>query len=160
MSKLTQGTEVFIIDPDNNEILKIVCATAFNPGGAPADQIEDTCLEDTIRKYKKGLRTPGQATISINAEPENASHIRLFELSQEDDDRDIKWAIGWSDGKDAPTVDAESDEFTLPDTRTWLTFDGYVSDFPFDFASNTLVTTDATIQRSGKLNWKKKVITE
>ncbi|WNQ02418.1 phage tail tube protein, partial [Pseudomonas aeruginosa] len=27
------------------------------------------CLSDTSRKYKKGLRTPGQATLGINADP-------------------------------------------------------------------------------------------
>ncbi|MGV8481975.1 phage tail tube protein, partial [Pseudomonas aeruginosa] len=40
--------------------------------------------------------------------------------------------------------------------RTWFTFEGYVSDFPFDFASNTLVATQATIQRSGAGKWTPK----
>ena len=47
------------------------CATTFTPGGNPADQIEDTCLSDTSRSYKPGLRTPGQATLGLNADPEN-----------------------------------------------------------------------------------------
>ncbi|MCT7656164.1 hypothetical protein MBH78_19110 [Oceanimonas sp. NS1] len=111
-----------------------------------------------MRKYKKGLRTPGQASLTVNADPELASHVRLFELAEEDTDRSIKWAVGWSDGTDIPpTVAVGGGAFELPTTRTWFTFDGYVSDFPFDFAGNALVATAATIQRSGKGTWTKKV---
>jgi hypothetical protein len=156
MSKLSQGTQVYFLDPDSDTVVKVEAVTAFTPGGAPADQIEDIDLEATIRKYKKGLRTPGQAALTVNADPELASHIRLYELSVEDDDRDIQWAIGWSDGVDVPpTVTASN--LVLPTTRTWYNFDGYVSDFPFDFASNALVSTAATIQRSGQGTWTKKV---
>jgi hypothetical protein len=35
------------------------------PGGNPADQIEDTCHERSARTYKKGLRTPGAATVTL-----------------------------------------------------------------------------------------------
>lgn len=158
MSKLTQGTQIYFLDPDTDAVVKVDCVTAFNPGGAPADQIEDNCLEDTIRKYKKGLRTPGQASLTVNADPELASHVRLHELSQEDDDRNIQWAVGWSDGVDTPPTVAVGGGLELPTTRTWYTFEGYVSDFPFDFAGNALVATAATIQRSGKGNWTKKAI--
>lgn len=156
MSVLTQGTQVYFVDPDDLSIVAVQCATAFNPGGQPADQIEDTCLEELIaRTYKKGLRTPGQASLTINADPQYASHVRLHELSEESTDRNIKWAVGWSDGTAAPTVDSDGD-FVLPTTRTWFTFEGYVSDFPLDFAMNTVVVTAATIQRSGGSVWTPK----
>lgn len=157
MSKLTQGTEIYFLDPDTSLIVKVGCATAFNPGGAPADQIEDTCLAAGERSYKKGLRTPGQASLTVSADPEDKSHIRLYELSQEDDDRYIKFAVGWSDGKGIPPT-VTLDEMVLPTTRTWFTFEGYVSNFPFDFASNALVATAATIQRTGKGEWTPKVV--
>lgn len=163
MSILTQGTQVYALapteaDPDVLEVLEIECATAFTPGGNPADQIEDTCLEDTTRSYMRGLRTPGQATLTLNADPRNESHIRLHQLSEDDSIGNIKWAIGWSDGKDiAPTVNTEGDDFETPEGRTWFLFEGYVSDFPFDFAANTVVTTAATIQRSGGSAWVPKV---
>ena len=156
MSVLTQGTKVYFIDPDDLSIVAVQCATAFNPGGQPVDQIEDTCLEELIaRTYKKGLRTPGQASLTVNADPQYASHVRLHELSEESTDRNIKWAVGWSDGTAAPTVDSDGD-FVLPATRTWFTFEGYVSDFPLDFAMNTVVVTAATIQRSGGSVWTPK----
>ena len=157
MSILSQGTQVYFKDPADGSIVAVECATAFNPGGAPADQIEDTCLESNVRTYKRGLRTPGQASLTVNADPRNASHIRLHELSEDDTVETIEWYVGWSDGTAAPTVDG--DNVTLPAGRTWFTFQGYVSDFPMDFAANSVVTTAATIQRSGGSAWIPKVVT-
>jgi hypothetical protein len=156
MSILTQGTQVYAIDPDSRDLITVECATAFNPGGNPADQLEDTCLENFERTYKPGLRTPGQATLSINADPANASHLRLYELSTDNPPPTVKWAIGWSDGTAPPTVDSNGN-FNLPTTRTWFTFEGYVSDFPFDFQLNSIVASDIAIQRSGASAWTKKV---
>lgn len=69
MSILTQGTQIYALVPPVSgtgaaTVLEIEGVTSFNPGGNPADQIEDPCLSDTSRKYKKGLRTPGQATLA------------------------------------------------------------------------------------------------
>lgn len=160
MSMFTQGTQLYALVPADGapgtfEVLNIECVTEFNPGGSPADQIDDTCLEQLGgRTYKRGLRTPGQATVTINADPRNESHLRLHGLSESDDDSPIQWAIGWSDGVNIPpTVAAGSAELVLPPTRTWFVFQGYVSDFPFDFTGNTVVKTQATIQRSGGSSW-------
>lgn len=159
MSVLTQGTQIYFIDPNYSTagagVREIECATTFSPGGNPADQIEDTCLSETTRSYRPGLRTPGQATLGLNADPTNASHVRLHELAETDPSPILQFAVGWSDGTAAPTIDTSGD-FVLPSTRTWYTFSGYVSDFPFDFAANTVVTTQATIQRSGGSVWTRK----
>lgn len=153
MSVITQGTQVYFLDPETSLVVVVECTTAFTPGGSPADTIEITCLEDSVRAYARGLRTPGQASLTINADPQYESHIRLYELSQSDTTGNIKWAVGWSDGTEPPTVAVAGDDFELPTTRTWFTFEGYVSDFPLDFAANTVVTTVATIQRSGGSSW-------
>lgn len=159
MSVLSQGTHIYLISPlgsDAPEIVQVECATTFSPGGNPADQIEDTCLEDSSRSYRPGLRTPGTATMGINADPSNESHLLLHELSETDPSPIVKWAVGWSDGTAVPTLDSNGD-FDLPTTRTWFVFEGYVSDFPFDFAQNTVVTSEVTIQRSGGSSWIPKV---
>lgn len=156
MSILTQGTQIYLIDPDTNTVLAVECATTFSPGGAPADQIDDTCLEAFERSFMPGLRTPGQASLGLNADPRNASHIRMHEMSEANPSPVLKWAVGWSDGTAAPTVDS-SDDFELPATRTWFTFQGYIADFPFDFAGNTVVTSAVSIQRSGGSAWIPKV---
>jgi hypothetical protein len=158
MSKLTQGTEIFFIDPDTSAVTKVTGVSTFNPGGAPADQIEDTDLESDVRTYKRGLRTPGQATMTIFADPTNASHIRLHELSVGVANENIKWAVGWSDGTADPTADSNG-EFVYPQdsslnyNRTFYNFEGYVADFPFDFSINTVVTSNLAIQRSGTGVW-------
>lgn len=153
MAKLAQGTQIYFIDPEDSSIVEVYCATTFSPGGNPADQLETTCLADASRSYLPGLRTPGQATMTINADPEAASHVRLYELAEENPQPTLQFAIGWSDGTDDPSgVDSDGD-FELPDTRTWFLFEGYVSDFPFDFAQNTVVTSQVTIQRSGGSFW-------
>ncbi|UZE12788.1 phage tail tube protein [Pseudomonas sp. B21-053] len=162
MSILTQGTQVYVLvpsaaDPAVFEVLEIECATAFSPGGNPADQIEVTCLSDKVRRYLRGLRTPGQASLTLNADPRNASHVRLHQLSEDDSIESLAWAVGWSDGIDIPpTVNVGGDDFVLPPSRTWFVYDGYVADFPFDFAANTVVSTAATIQRSGGSAWIRK----
>ena len=149
MAILAQGTQVYYIDPETGEVNTIECATSFNPGGNPADQIETTCLESFERTYLPGLRTPGQATMGINFDPQSESHIRLYELSQENPSPTLQFAIGFSDGYDIePTVDSSGD-FEFPTTRTWFPFEGYISDLPFDFQLNTVVTSQVTIQRSG-----------
>jgi len=159
MSILSQGTNVYVIDPDGGTpvVLKVECATSFSPGGDPSDQIEDTCLEAFERSYKPGLRTPGQATMGLNADPKNESHLTLYGLSRENPSPVLKFAVGWSDGTAPPTLAVSpADGFELPTTRTWFTFEGYIADFPFDFAKNTVVTTEVSIQRSGDSAWIKK----
>ncbi|ABI59709.1 phage tail tube protein [Nitrosomonas eutropha] len=237
MAILTQGTQVFFINPNGSggrEVQEIDCATTFSPGGNPADQIETTCLSATTRSYLPGLRTPGQATLGINADPDNASHIALHGLSQTDPAPVITFAVGWSDGTQLPTLRVKGtvdsitvtaggngytgtptvtitggggsgatatavtdgdavteiiitdpgtgftsaptvtitggsgtgatataaiiaeDGINLPTGRTWFVFDGYISDFPFDFASNTVVTSQVTIQRTGGSAWMPK----
>lgn len=155
MSVLAQGTHIFMVAPSDTgaTVLKIEAATSFNPGGAPASQIDETTLEDLVyRQYRAGLRDPGQATIGLNADPGKASHLALHEFSEMSPPPVIKFAIGWSDGTEIPTLGVD-DEWTLPSTRTWFTFDGYISDFPFDFSQNTVVTTEASIQRTGGAKW-------
>jgi len=164
MSMLTQGTHVFVLapvaaTPGTFEVLRIKKATMFNPGGSPADQLDDTDLDDTeAKRSRKGLRTPGSASLTVKADPREPSHARLHELSEANDDLNYKWAIGWSDGTEPPTLNVAGDDFELPATRTFCLFDAYVADFPFDFASNTLVMTAATLQRSGPLRWSRKEV--
>lgn len=167
MALKTQGTELFALVPSKTtpgtfEVLKIESMSNFNGGGNPADQITLEYLDATSREYMRGLRSPAQATFTIDADPRKASHVRLHEMAESDDEvyDSIHWALGWSDGFGTPpTVNAEGDDFELPTTRTWFLFDGYVGDFPFDFASNTVVKTAVSVQRSGAGAWIKKVAT-
>lgn len=157
MSVLTQGTQLFVLA--DGVVSEVECITSFTPGGNPADQIEDTCLsERSTRTYKKGLRTPASASVGLNADPKNASHRMLQQLADSDVDGEQTFVVGWADGESIPTIAADGaagavEGLTLPEDRTWFLFKGYVSDFPFDFQANAVVSTTATIQRSGPAVW-------
>ena len=157
MSVLTQGTNIYFVHPTTYAVTTVDCATSFSPGGSPSDQIEDTCLEDSTRSYKGGLRTPGTASLGVNADPANASHILMHTLSETDPQPVLQWVVGWSDGTAAPTADTNGNWDGFPTTRTWFSFEGYISDFPFDFTQNTVVTSTVSIQRSGTSTWTAKV---
>jgi len=161
MSVLTPGTQIFALvpavgAPSTLTVLEIKKANAFNPGGSPAEQIETTTLFDTVRTYVKGLRTPGQATMTIQADPAEPSHVRLHELSETDGDTTVTWLVAWPDGTGVPTLDEVTGNVVLPTTRTFFEFDGWVTDFPFDHALNAVVTTNVTIQRTGGSIWHRK----
>jgi hypothetical protein len=84
--------------------------------------------------------------MSINFDPADSTHIALETIFQAN--TTVLWAIGWGDGTTDPTVDSNF-LFDLPTSRSWLTFQGYVSDLPFDFALNAVVASSISIQMSG-----------
>lgn len=150
MGKKTQGTQMYTIDPDTNEILDIGCVTAISGIDTQIDQIETTCLSDKSRTYEAGLGTPGTASFTIQVDPENPVHVRLHELKTAG--TTLPWAIGWSESEAPPTEHTDSNgegDFVLPTSRSWLTFEGYMNAFPFDFAANTMVTSAIGVQVSG-----------
>lgn len=146
-----QGTDLFAIDPATGSLLDVGCITSLDGIDTAIDQIETTCLNDTSRTYEAGLSTPGTATFGLQFEPGNPSHLRLHQLKTAG--TQLHWVIGFSDGAVNPTVGTDSsgdDEFVLPTTRSWLTFDGYMNSFPFTFGLNTMVTSTVGIQVSGE----------
>ena len=161
MSVVTQGTEGYILvrSPSSGGgfvVMPLGCVTSFDPGADSTDQIEDTCLSVRgTRTYQPGLTTPGAGSIGLNIDPDEASHLELFELSKTKEI--ISWAVGWSDGTTAPTVNGAGTGFNLPTGRTWNIFDAYVSGFPFNFAANTVVQATVGLQRRGELLWYPKV---
>lgn len=150
MAVLTQGTELFFIDPYDNSVVKVDCITTLTGVTAGRDQIETTCLDSSARTYEPGMATPGQAQFGINADPSQQSHVRLHELYVAG--TKIEWALGWSDGTADPTADSAG-LFVLPDTRSWIQWNGYVSDFPFDFAINAVVASNLSVQISDFPDW-------
>ena len=157
MAVKTQNTSLYFIDPDTGAASDVGCVTQIDGIDSSRDQIETTCLTSGDREYVAGLGTPGTASFTINVDPSNAVHVRMYQLKQRGDV--LKWALGWGDGAldsngmismDPPTgVDSDGD-FILPTTRSWLEFQGYLSSFPFSFALNAVVTSAIGIQISGE----------
>lgn len=150
MVTLTQGTEMYLIHPTASEsLVEIGCVTEINGVSTPSAQIDTTCLSALARTFVAGLQEPGAATFGINFDTTDATHAQLKALQG----TTVKWAIGFADdiGTD-PTVDSNLD-FTLPTTRSWLTFEGYIQDFPFDFSGNSVVKSQIPIQISGSVTF-------
>lgn len=155
MAQKTQGTMLYLIDPTGDEILEVGCITNISGLDATLEQIETTCLSANARTYVAGLATPGTATFTINADSADASHVRIHQLKTQG--INLQWAIGWSDGVAPPTVDAGPPVgFTLPTTRSWITFEGFMNAFSFDFSQNSVVTSNVGIQISGDPVWVQK----
>lgn len=158
MSLKTQGTDLYLIDPEDGSLLEIACTTSIDSAGATrAVSTIPTCLADTTGAASKspGELTPATLTFGLNADPSEPSHIRLHELLIEGAE-EIKFALGWSDGTADPTVDSNI-VFVLPSTRTWLTFSGFVSAFPFNFAANAVVATTVSVELDSPELWTVKL---
>ncbi len=56
---------------------------------------------------------------------------------------------GGGTGATASAVINSEVDFELPETRTWITFEGYMNSFPFTFALNDVVKSTVGIQVSG-----------
>lgn len=158
MAIKTQGTQLYIIDPDSTggpEILNIECAISIDGVGGAREQIEVTCLEDFARAYEAGLITPETMTVTINADSRNPSHVRLHELYVEGTKFDA--AIGWGNGTASPTLGTD-DTMDFPTSRDFIAmYQTYVSNFPFNFSLNAVVTSAVTFQLSGLPTWFPKV---
>jgi hypothetical protein len=147
----TAGTELYFIDPADCSVVQVGCPTSITGLDSTIEQLETTCLESTARTYEAGLATPGTASFTLSLNPQDPSHTRLLELKASGDN--LEWVIGFPDGPGVdPTGDSTTDaecDFTLPTTRTWLRFEGFVNSYAFDFSLNALITATVGIQVSG-----------
>ena len=150
MAVKTKGTELWLIRPDSAgyDVIKVGCPTGITGLGGAKSQIETTCLDSDEQEFEAGFAQPGQVTVNLDFDPAKISHQELWDLSESGDK--VKWAIGLSDGATSivPTVDSAG-TITFPNTRTFIEFDGYVSDLPIDAALNSVLKSTMQIQRSG-----------
>jgi hypothetical protein len=158
MSVKTQGTKVYFVDtittPGTPAIIELACPTGVSGLGGAADQIEDTCLSETVdRSYVRGLGNPGQVSIPFNLKPQAASHQLLLEMK--DLGEKVSWLACLSDGTTAPTAIADG-VITPPAARTSIGWIGYIADVSIDIATNEIVRGTLTVQRSGAVTttWK------
>jgi hypothetical protein len=151
MAVKTQGTELFFVDSLTSSvpaIVKVTCPTGITGLGGAADQLESTCLDNTVDKsFVRGLGNPGQVTVPFVLDPAAVSHQLLFDLK--DAGTTVSWLAALSDGATDPTVVDSNDAITPPSGRTSFGFLGYVADLTIDIATNEIVRGTMLIQRSG-----------
>jgi hypothetical protein len=142
MAKLTQGTTLYWID---GTTVQAVAATNISGISAQRDSIETTDLTNTAKTFMPGLMSPGSAQFTIQFDPSNTVHTKLHAAYVAG--TNLKFALGWSDGTAAPTI--TTGNFTLPTTRTFMSFEGFLQDVTFDFSLNTVVSSQVSVQVSG-----------
>jgi hypothetical protein len=147
MAIKTQGTRLYAVDPADESVITVGCITSLDGIDTTNEQIETTCLSDLARTYLAGLATPGTATFEINFDTTDATHTRLHELKVAG--TSLLWAVGFSDGSAAPTVDSGG-TWDLPTSRSWIRFEGFMTNFPFSFAQNSVIQSSVGIQISGE----------
>lgn len=148
MAVKTKGTELWLVRnaTAGYSIVKIGCPTGISGLGGGKSQIEVTCLDSTEQEFVAGFAQPGAVTVNLDFDPTKISHTELWAYAESG--KTLTWAIGFSDGTTVPTVDSLG-VVTYPPTRTFINFQGYVSDLPLDFALNSVIKSAMQIQRSG-----------
>lgn len=149
MSIKSQGTSLYFVDQTSSSpsVITMSCPTGISGMGGARDQIDDTCLGETIDKtFVAGLGNPGQVSVPFILDPADTSHQDLFDLK--DSGVTLEWLVGLSDGTTTPTLDS-NDAFVAPSSRSSIIFNGYVSDVNIDVSGNDVVRGTLIIQRSG-----------
>lgn len=153
----TQGTKLYFIDnvtTSDSDLVTMTCPTGITGLGGPADQLEDTCLDNLVDKtYKRGLGNPGQVNVPFNFIPSSPAQQRVLDDLKVSGET-ISWMIGFSDGTATPTVDDDGN-FVPPESplRTTAEFEAYVADVNIDIATNDMVRGTLVLQRSGQVTW-------
>jgi hypothetical protein len=152
----SQGTALYLrmVDSGGASLVLMECPTGISGLGGAADQIDDTCLGDTVdRSFVRGLGNPGQVSVPFILKPMAISHQELFALKDLGDT--LQWIALLSDGTSAPTLNSNED-IQPPADRTSFMFNAYIADVNIDIASNDVVKGTLTLQRSGVVTptWK------
>lgn len=152
----SQGTALYLrmVDSGGASLVLMECPTGISGLGGAADQIDDTCLGDTVdRSFVRGLGNPGQVSVPFILKPMAVSHQELFALKDIGDT--LQWIACLSDGTAAPTLNS-NDDIQPPAGRTSFMFNAYIADVNIDIASNDVVKGTLTLQRSGAVTptWK------
>lgn len=149
---LSQGTKVWIKhgDEDAPTLTKMECITGIQLGDDSPTEIDSTCLdEEDSATSEFGLNKPGEGSITINTDPDNASHMVLLQAAA--DKETVEVFVGWSDGKSEPTLgDAPAFEVTLPEDRTWTTFTARLKESSPTFDPDSLVKHSIAMKRQTK----------
>lgn len=151
----TQNMQAFaLID---KKIVRFTCPKNIKFGQDSFGKIDVTCLDAESKQYLRGMRDPGEAGIGINYNDENTSHEDLLKLAE--DGTVVQWFIGSNHSAEPPTY-TEGSDVTLPKTRNWWSFNGYMNDTaPNDIEVDAAMAYDFTIIRTSKVKRTKREVT-
>lgn len=144
MAVLTQGTHVWIKHGTTPTLTRTTCIKALTLGDDSATEINDTCLDEPETATSQyGLTTPGEGSIQIDTDPENASHMTLLQLASTKETVEVY--VGWADGTAELTMTTGT--VTMPTTRTWSTFTAQLRKGSPVFDADSLVNHTIPMKR-------------
>ncbi len=113
---LGNGTNVWILHGTVPTLTKMACISELIFGDDTAAEVDNTCLEEVeVRTNDYGLSTPGEGSLKINTDPNNATHVIALDLA--DRKELVGIYVGWGDGVSIPALTGGIVE--LPEDRTW-----------------------------------------
>lgn len=145
----SKGTELFL-SADGAAVVKFSCPTAITGLGGAGDSVDTTCLDSVEAESRRGFKRPGQINVPFILLPQDASHQQMLDDLDESGET-VDWAIGLSDGTADPTITAGV--WTLPSTRSFVRFKGYVTDVNIDINTGEVVRGTLVVQRTGAKVW-------
>lgn len=141
-----QDTQVFAVV--DGAVVRFSCPKAFTFGEDSFSKIDATCLDSDTKDYERGLRDPGEGSIQIDLDDENASHLQLIQLA--DSGEKVMWYVGSSHSKTPPTYDAVAG-IELPKDRIWWSFEGYLNPAAPNMEVDALVGYTFALVRTSKV---------
>lgn len=149
----TQKMQYWFIDPDTNQLHRVKQVSNVTPPDQQNDELPATDFDSTSKEFEQGLSDPGQAEFEVNYDLTDDVHYRLDQIKESGDN--FKFAVGYSDGTSAPTVDSNG-EFVFPADRSFRWFTGFIKGRTEQAAPNELLRVTYTIRVSGSVTFVNK----
>ncbi len=134
MALPAQGT-VIRISEDGTTFTDIGCVSGFSWEFSERATIDTTCLTDTEKTFKFGLRDSGTVSIDYRFEPDGAGQVLLEESYASD--TPYTFQVEYSD--------------SLGVSGTIKEFDGFVTQMSQDGAIDDIVNASASIKITGPI---------
>lgn len=132
----SQGTKIYALV--GAAIVRFSCYKDVDLGQDSTSKIDVTCRDADEKSYEKGVTDPGEGSLTVQLDDENASHANILELAESG--QELKWFVGDKGDGAEPTVAAGTGVVTLPKTRNWVTFTGYLNKAAPSMADNDVWT--------------------
>ena len=151
----SKGTNVYIIDPsDGTTVITLGCPTSLSDLGGKRSTEKTDCLDAGDATVELGSIEYNGSKIPLRLNTGNTSHKKVYDIFKSYGS-DVWFAIGLSDGTAAPTVQTGA-WATFSNTRTYIAFQGGVSEWGLSFDPSSPVNNDITVQvcSNFSISWK------
>ncbi|MBT2771313.1 hypothetical protein J7J47_03595 [Halomonas sp. ISL-60] len=140
----TTGTTLHVHDVDADEIHNVKSSAISGVGGSRAtSNIQN--LQDESVTVIPGAITPTAASFTIYLDTGSVEQKALYQLYKTA--KVVDFYVGLTDDPDLENVPTLAGSvLTLPESRSFAKFSGFITDFPLEFAVDSVVECSITVQ--------------